>query len=58
MLPSVGRPECGDDIVQEIISYAHSQNVTKIAIGKTAESGWKRLRRKDVVNGAGEASPR
>ncbi len=28
----------GDDIVQEIISFAHSQNVTKIAIGKTAES--------------------
>ena len=37
--------------MQEIISYAHSQNVTKIVIGKTAESGWKRLRRKDVVNG-------
>jgi len=33
----------GDNIAEEIISYAHSQGVTKIVIGKTAEPRWKRL---------------
>jgi len=33
----------GDSIAEEIVSYARSQGVTKIAIGKTAEPRWKRL---------------
>jgi two-component system sensor histidine kinase KdpD len=33
----------GDDIVQEILSFALSQNVTKIVIGKTAQPRWKRV---------------
>jgi two-component system sensor histidine kinase KdpD len=33
----------GDNIAEEIVSYARSQGVTKIAIGKTAEPRWKRL---------------
>lgn len=40
----------GDDIAEEIISYARSQSVTKIVIGKTAELRWKRLLRGSIVD--------
>ena len=40
----------GDDIAEEIVSYARSQNVTKIVIGKTAEPRWKRLLRGSIVD--------
>ena len=40
----------GDDIVQEIISYARSQNVTKIVLGKTARPRWRRLLSSDIVS--------
>jgi two-component system sensor histidine kinase KdpD len=40
----------GDDIAREILSYARSQNVTKIVIGKTAEPRWKRLIHATIVD--------
>ncbi len=40
----------GDDIAEEIVSYARSQSVTKIVIGKTAEPRWKRLLRRSIVD--------
>ncbi len=40
----------GDDIAREIITYARSQNVTKIVIGKSAEPRWKRLIRPTIVD--------
>jgi two-component system sensor histidine kinase KdpD len=40
----------GDNIAQELISYARSQGVTKIVIGKTAEPRWKRLFGRNIVD--------
>ena len=40
----------GDDIAGEIVSYARSQSVTKIVIGKTAQSRWYRLLRGSIVD--------
>ena len=40
----------GEDIAEEIISYARAQNVTKIVIGKTAEPRLRRLLRGSVVD--------
>ncbi len=39
----------GDDIAEEIVSFARSQNVTKIVIGKTAVPRWRRVLRGTVV---------
>jgi two-component system, OmpR family, sensor histidine kinase KdpD len=39
----------GDDIAEEIVSYARAQNVTKIVIGKTAVPRWRRVLRGTVV---------
>jgi two-component system, OmpR family, sensor histidine kinase KdpD len=40
----------GDNIAEEIVSYARSQSVTKIAIGKTAEPRWKRLLGRSILD--------
>jgi two-component system sensor histidine kinase KdpD len=62
----------GLDIAEEIVSYAHAHNVTKLVIGKTAQARWRRLlganivdrlveRSKDIdvylVHGKAEAQP-
>jgi two-component system, OmpR family, sensor histidine kinase KdpD len=33
----------GEDVAQAILDYAHTRNVTKIVVGKTAQPWWKRL---------------
>ena len=40
----------GDNIAEEIVSYARSQAVTKIAIGKTAQPRWKRVLGRNIVD--------
>jgi two-component system sensor histidine kinase KdpD len=40
----------GEDVAEEIVSYARAQNVTKIVIGKTEEPRWRRLLRGSVVD--------
>jgi two-component system sensor histidine kinase KdpD len=40
----------GDDIAEEVMSFARAQNVTKIVVGKTAEPRWKRLLRGSIVD--------
>jgi two-component system sensor histidine kinase KdpD len=48
----------GDDAAEEIISYARSQNVTRIVIGKSGEPRWRSLIRPNIVDallrGSGE----
>jgi two-component system, OmpR family, sensor histidine kinase KdpD len=39
----------GDDVAEEIMTYARSQNVTKIVIGKTAVPRWRRVLQGGVV---------
>jgi two-component system sensor histidine kinase KdpD len=46
----------GEDVAEEIVSYARAQNVTKIVIGKTAEPRWRRLLRGSVVDSLLELS--
>ena len=40
----------GVRVAEEIVSYAHAQNVTKIVVGKTAEPRWKRVFRQSIVD--------
>ena len=46
----------GDDVVGSILEYARSRNVTKICIGKTSETRWKRLFKRTVVDQLLESS--
>ena len=46
----------GDDVASTILEYARSRNVTKICIGKTSESRWKRLLKRTVVDQLLESS--
>ncbi|MDZ4781513.1 MAG: sensor histidine kinase KdpD [Planctomycetia bacterium] len=39
----------GADVAATILSWARDQNVTKIVVGKTAESWWRRIRQGSVV---------
>jgi two-component system sensor histidine kinase KdpD len=40
----------GDDIAEEVVAYARSQNVTRIVIGKSRESRWRALIAPNVVD--------
>ena len=40
----------GDDIADEIVSYARSQNVTRIVIGKSRQPRWRALLTPNVVD--------
>ena len=40
----------GDDVAEEVVSYAQSQNVTRIVIGKSREGRWRGLIRPNIVS--------
>jgi two-component system, OmpR family, sensor histidine kinase KdpD len=40
----------GDSVVDAILEIAQSRNVTKIVVGKTAQSWWQRLLRRGIVD--------
>jgi two-component system, OmpR family, sensor histidine kinase KdpD len=40
----------GDDITEEIVSYARSQNVTRIVVGKSRDSRWHAILAPNVVD--------
>lgn len=46
----------GDDVVETILDYARSRNVTKIVIGKTSDPRWKHLLFGNVVDHLLESS--
>lgn len=46
----------GEDVAEDIVSFAHAHNVTKIVIGKTAQSKWKRALGGNIVDRLLESS--
>jgi two-component system sensor histidine kinase KdpD len=46
----------GEDVAEDIVSFAHAHNVTKIVIGKTAQSRWKRALGGNIVDRLLESS--